>query len=88
MTWQRVLVVFVAMAVAGLLTHVVLETVGAQGHVRSGAAWFAMAMAAWVVAGDYIRKNLLFGRSFGTWFLGTLATAVIINLLIWRFWPR
>jgi hypothetical protein len=87
-SWQRVVGVFVAMAGAGLLTHIAAETLNVEVHIRSGAAYLAMAMAAWAVARDYIQKNLLLGRSFTTWFFGTLAAAVIVNILIWRFWPR
>jgi hypothetical protein len=86
--WQRILIVFVAMTAAGLVTHIISERLGVQIHVRSGAAYFAMAMAAWIVARDYIQQNLLMGKSFGTWFLGTLVTAIVVNVLIWYFWPQ
>jgi hypothetical protein len=87
-SWKRLVGLFVAMSVAGFLVHATAETLHVDVHVRSGAAYFAMAMAAWLVARDYIRKNLLLGRSFTTWLFGTLAAAILVNILLWRFWPR
>ncbi|MGH9330815.1 MAG: hypothetical protein ACRD09_10250 [Vicinamibacterales bacterium] len=88
MTWTRAFVVFLTMVITGFAGFAMLESLNVNIYVRGGTVYFAMAMVAWIVARDYIQKNLLLGRSFAMWFFGTLATAIVVNLLIWRFWPR
>jgi hypothetical protein len=88
MTWKRAVIVFAAMVTTSLLGFVMLEALDAEIYVRGATVFFMMAMVGWVVARDYIQENLLLGRSFARWFVGTLTIAVLITLLMWRFWPR
>ncbi len=88
MSPKRLVILFLAMAGASLLMQMWLKFAGVSGDVRAGAGMFAMAMTAWLVEKQWIQENLLLGRSFATWFFGTLAIAVVINILMWRFWPR
>jgi hypothetical protein len=88
MRWKYAVVMFLAMVITSVVGFLVLERLNVNVYLRGGTVYFAMAMVAWMVARDYVRKNMLFGRSFASWFFGTLAIAVVINILIWRFWPR
>lgn len=87
MTPKRLLVLFLAMAGASLLTQMVLRIAGAQDDLRIGAGWFAMTMAAWLVEKEWIHEHLLFGRSFATWLVAMLAITVLVGWLMSRLWP-
>jgi uncharacterized membrane protein YfcA len=88
MTWKRAVIVFLAMVITSFIGFVILEALDAEIYIRGATVFFLMATVGWLVARDYIKENLLLGRSFATWFFGTLTIAVIITLLMWRFWPR
>lgn len=88
MTWKRAFIVFLAVTVAAFLASVLSESLNVSVYARGGVMYFAMAMAAWVVARDYIKTNVVLGQSFVAWFFSTVATAVLVTLLMWRFWPR
>ena len=88
MTWKRAFVLFVALTVAAFLASVLSESLNVSVYARGGVIYFAMAMAAWVVARNYIKANVWLAQSFVAWFFSTLATAALVTLLMWRFWPR
>jgi hypothetical protein len=46
-----------------------------------------MAMAAWLAEREWIHEHLLLGKSFTTWFFGTLALSVAVGWMTWRFGP-
>jgi hypothetical protein len=87
MTWKRAVLVFLAMSVAGFVAFVVQDYLNVDIYLRGGTAFFAMMMTQRLVARDYVKRQWL-GHSWMAWFLSTLAIAIIVNVLMWRFWPR
>lgn len=75
-------------AITSAVGFVVLERLNVAVYLRGGTVYFALAMVEWMVARDSIQENLWFGRSWRSWFLGSLGIAILINFLMWRFWPR
>jgi hypothetical protein len=86
-TVRRLVILFLAMGGANTLTHLLFRRIEVPYEVRLGVGVFAMTMTAWLVEEKWIRKNLLLGRTFATWFFGMLFLTVLVGWLSWRVWP-
>jgi hypothetical protein len=87
MTWKRAIIVLLAMVITSGVVFVVLDSLNAPFYLRGGIVFLAMVLVQRIVAPDSIRK-MWFGYSWTAWFLSSLAIAVVVSVLMWRFWPR
>jgi hypothetical protein len=87
MTWKRAVVMLLAMAITSGVVLVALDVLNVALYLRGGFVFLAMVMVQRLVAPDYIR-GMWFGYSWMAWFLSSLAIAVVVSFLMWRFWPR
>jgi hypothetical protein len=87
MTWKRVVVMLLALVVTSFVAFVLLDRLDVPVYLRGGIAFLAIVMVQRVVAPDYIRGMWL-GHSWTAWFLSSLAIAIFVCIVMWRFWPR
>jgi hypothetical protein len=87
MKWKRALVMVLATTITSAVGLVLMDRLNVNIYFRGGIVYFMMAMVLRIVARDYIQENMLFGQSWTSWFLGSVGIAVLVNLLMWRFWP-
>jgi hypothetical protein len=87
MTWQRALVMVLALFITSGVGFVLMDRLDVPVYLRGGIVFLAMVMVQRLVAPDYIRR-MWFGYSWAAWFLSSLAIAVLVCILMWRFWPR
>jgi hypothetical protein len=85
MTLRRVSTLLLAILGAQFLGYTAVGVAGGPWQFQGAAGFFGMAMAAWLAEREWIHDHLLLGRSFATWFLGTLALAVAVGWMTWRF---
>jgi hypothetical protein len=87
MTWKRWVVMVFALFITSGVGFVLMDRLDVPIYLRGGIVFLAMVMVQKLVAPDYIRGMWL-GHSWTAWFLSSLAIAVFVCILMWRFWPR
>jgi hypothetical protein len=85
MTIRRFATLLLAILGAQFLGYTAVGVAGGPWQFQGAAGFFGMAMAAWLAEREWIHEHLLLGRSFATWFFGTLAIAVAVGWMTWRF---
>jgi hypothetical protein len=87
MSWKRAVALILAMLVTSGVSFVLLDVLDVAIYLRGGIIFLAMVMVQRLVAPDYIR-GMWFGHSWMAWFLSSFAIAIVVCILMWRFWPR